>query len=811
MLLLLCNRDEGVIRLVAHVSGDKRVESVKEHSEKVAYLAKNYGSACGIPNMMYLAGLTHDMGKNKKLFCDYIMADEATKKSLRGKIQHASTGAKFLYDRYHNSNTNQKILTELLSYGVASHHGLFDMVDEHQTEVFLNRVLNVEDYDEACKNSLLEYINVCDLDHVFGQAMLEFCDLNTICKKLYEDVAGVLQLNGFTSNVINKRLIQLRFYFYSGLQRLINSILVRSDWEATADFECGVDTYSKAQIDRKYAFDTVYQNFQSYMSDLSKRSALKVKNKQQADLHFARNSLRQECVAFAKNDSGIYKMTMPMGSGKTLSGLAYGLEFVKNHPETSRIIYASPHISVTSQNSDVFRSIIQNEDWLLEHHSSVSRDDDSFSSILGVDWSELFICTTLVQLSNVLFSSGNKNIRLFCMLINAVVIIDEPQDLPEYSIHMMNYMFDFLHRVLNTTVIFCTATQPTLDKTECPVVYTEPENMIQNPDQYFRTFNRTKNVFLRQRFTYDSLANHVIQNQKKYLSTLVILNTKHAVQKFVDTLNRKGIFAEYLSTNDCVEHRADVLERVLERLANHEPVVVVSTSLIEAGVDISFECVYRSLASFTSLVQSAGRDNRNFENLFGMFYIFTIEDEHTGCMTDLERKKRITHNILYSVEKNHDMDNLMTSEYMDLNWELVYENFKSEMDFCLKDQDTTVMDLYTLGYVKHNTKQKRDCILGAAYKTVGDKFLLIDNDDVGIVVIYKESPDLIAKLRSGNISMLEARRILKKLQSRYSVNVSRSKFARLSSFLEPLSDLFSDVYVLDESMYHPVYGVLDIK
>ena len=119
--------------MTAHISEDglNREETVAEHTEKTANLCREKGKKCNIPNIMYLCGILHDMGKNKQRFDAYIHADENTKRKLKGSIAHASTGAKYIYDKYHNSaeNTDTKLLTEFIAYAVAAHHGLFDKID----------------------------------------------------------------------------------------------------------------------------------------------------------------------------------------------------------------------------------------------------------------------------------------------------------------------------------------------------------------------------------------------------------------------------------------------------------------------------------------------------------------------------------------------------------------------------------------------------------------------------------------------------------------------------------------------------------
>ena len=146
--------------LIAHISDDgyNREETVAEHTQKTVFLCKEKGKRCGLAAFMSLCGIFHDMGKNKQKFDTYIHADEKRKKSLRGTIAHASTGARYIYDAYHDSPGNTKVMAEMISYAIAAHHGLFDCVDKKHTDLFFARLHRVDDYEEACKKAKRDYL-----------------------------------------------------------------------------------------------------------------------------------------------------------------------------------------------------------------------------------------------------------------------------------------------------------------------------------------------------------------------------------------------------------------------------------------------------------------------------------------------------------------------------------------------------------------------------------------------------------------------------------------------------------------------------
>lgn len=162
--------------MIAHISDDglNREESVAEHTEKTTFLCQNKGARCGLEQIMALCGITHDGGKCKQAYSDYLYANVSDRRKLRGTIAHASTGAKYIYDRYHENDGSTKIMVEMISYAVAAHHGLFDCVDIGHKDVFSNKLNEVDDYEEACRNAGRDYLDGYQLDKIFNESATEF-------------------------------------------------------------------------------------------------------------------------------------------------------------------------------------------------------------------------------------------------------------------------------------------------------------------------------------------------------------------------------------------------------------------------------------------------------------------------------------------------------------------------------------------------------------------------------------------------------------------------------------------------------------
>ena len=800
--------------MIAHISNDglNREETVAEHTEKTEFLCSKKGGRCGLSQFMSLCGILHDMGKNKQKFDDYLRADEKTRQKLRGSVAHASTGAKYLYDMHHDEPGSIKYVVEMVSYAVAAHHGLFDSVNAEHTDIFSQKLDKVEDYDEACHNAEKSYLKDYEFDKIFAESCDEFNLVQEKIKKLFIGRQSALASSNHKD--VRERLSEYKLFLFSCLQRLVLSMLIDSDWEATSDFAEQVDTFTKqSELDVSVIFQMAKENFEKYMEKKKQSIDISRLTDHERAIFEARNLLQNECRQFAKHPAGIYCLPIPTGGGKTLSSLAYALEYCRLHPGTERIIYVSPYISITEQNAQVFREAIGNDGWILEHHSSVIRNEGTegedyqsgISSKYEINWEEPFICTTFVQFMNTLFSDKSESIRRMHRLVNAVVIIDEVQSMPLKSVHTFNYMINFLNAVCNTNIILCTATQPALEEAECPVCYSNPKYMIENAEEWFQKFERVK-IYTPgryQKYTFESLRDEIVERTGQYKSILVVLNTKSAVRNLYNLLKVCGVKVEYLTTNLCAEHRSDKIKSIKELLKKQqETIVVISTNLIEAGVDISFECVYRSMAGLDSLAQTAGRCNRNGEMVCGVIYLIILEGENTGNMDELQQNIRVTESILYQYHNGDKNDSLLMPKWMDSYYKNVYSGASDKMNFPVKELDTSIMGLLSGGF---SLKEKRNR-MNQAYKTAGQAYRVIDDDSFGVIVPYKKGVEIIEAIQ-GASDMGEIKKYIRQAQ-RYTVNVRESQMKKFDGLIQAVSDKISDLYMVSApGAYNMEYGI----
>ena len=800
--------------MVAHISNDglNREESVAEHTEKTCFLCEEKGKRCGISQLMSLCGMLHDMGKNKQAYEDYLHADEKARKKQRGSIAHASTGAKYIYDMYHEEPGNIKYMVEMISYAIAAHHGLFDCVDIDHVDKFSKRLSEVDSYDEAYRCARRDYLDKYGLDRIFEDSKNEFLLVCDKIKDLFNRIRNELVSRNELD--IRERLLECRLFLFACLQRLMMSILIDSDWESTSDFMRNIDTLSKSKkFIPQEVFKKAGENFAAYME--RKRKAMdtsRMADKEKAVFE-ARNTLQDECRRFAKYPAGIYCLPIPTGGGKTLSGLAYALEYCRLHPETERIIYVSPYISVTEQNAQVFRDAIGNDDWILEHHSSVIRNEETGTedyrkggiSRYDINWEEPFICTTFVQFMNALFWDKGESIRRMHRLIHSVIIIDEVQSMPLKCIHTFNYMIDFLNAVCNTNIILCTATQPTLGEAGCPVCYSEPKYMIENAKDWFYRFERVKiyapyNI---PKYTFDSLGIEIEERTSEYQSILVVLNTKSAVRTLYDILKARNINVEYLTTNLCAEHRSykiNSIKKVLKK--KQETIVVVSTNLIEAGVDISFECVYRSMAGLDSLAQTAGRCNRNGEMDYGAIHLINLEGENTGHMEELQQNIGAAESVINDYSMSEKTESLLMPKWMNEYYRYVYSGAKDKMNFPIEKMDTNILELLSGGF---GVEEKRNQ-MNQAYKTAGHEYRIIDDDSFGVIVPYKKGAELIETIQTARD--MEAVKDSIRHAQRYTVNVRGKQLKKYDGLIQPVSEGIPGLYmVAAPGAYHIEYGI----
>ncbi|MCJ2543095.1 CRISPR-associated helicase Cas3' [Synechococcus bigranulatus str. 'Rupite'] len=399
--------------------------------------------------------------------------------------------------------------------------------------------------------------------------------------------------------------------------RFLFSALVDADY---LDTEAHFDP-DKAQHRGTYpTIATLWQSFlqerQDFMNQVDPTTAQSSVNRVRAEVY-------QACVDAAERDPGVYRLAVPTGGGKTRSGLAFGLRHALVH-QMDRVIVAVPYTSIIEQTAEVYRQILGAEA-VLEHHSAV-RDPVALSQeqqdqldegatrfqaqarLATQNWDAPLIVTTTVQLFESLFANRPGACRKLHNIVNSVIILDEVQTLPLGLLDPILNVLKELVQNYHVTVVLCTATQPALEGSSYYLRGLDHVQDMISPDQakaHFRQLNRVRFEMPPQPWSWSDLATDLSEQHQ----ALVVLNTRKDALAVLDALgSQEGLF--HLSTLLCGQHRRQVLAEVRQRLKAGDPCYLVSTQVVEAGVDLDFPVVYRALGPLDRIVQAAGRCNR---------------------------------------------------------------------------------------------------------------------------------------------------------------------------------------------------------
>lgn len=541
--------------------------------------------------------------------------------------------------------------------------------------------------------------------------------------------------------------------------RMLFSSLVDADFLDTENYMNSDKANTRAAYPN---IDSLLARFTSHMERLAADAEPTVVNRIRADVLC-------QCIERASEErgNGLYSLTVPTGGGKTLSSLAFALHHAAQHGKR-RVIYAIPYLSIIEQTADVFRGIFGED--VVEHHSNLDPDKESARSRLASEnWDAPLIVTTNVQLFESLFAARTSRCRKLHNLVDSVVILDEAQLLPPEFLEPCLATIRALSKHYGVTFVLCTATQPAFHPREIngqpfaglPDVreLMRGGSHVQDPNDLYQGLDRVKVHWPDTSVTtsWDELAERVTRHDQ----ALAIVNRKIHARELAKRLPH----ALYLSTDLCGAHRAERIEEIRIRLeANREraksglpicPLQVVSTQLIEAGVDVDFPVVFRALAGLDSIAQAAGRCNREGrlmhgeEEIKGEIHIFTPpEPAPSGLLLKGEQATR----ALLALDPDPTLAPNLFERYFRL-WFAAINSMDKE----------GIVGLLTSGNG-----------LEISFRTAAEKFKLIPDDGAPVIVRWGEAEKWLTKLKADKPD----RWIMRKLQ-RYSVNVRKDCLARL--------------------------------
>jgi CRISPR-associated endonuclease/helicase Cas3 len=471
------------------------------------------------------------------------------------------------------------------------------------------------------------------------------------------------------------------------------------------------------------------------------------------------NNIRSEiltaCRKKAIGQTGIYTMTVPTGGGKTLSSLAFALEHAAKHNK-QRIIYVIPYTSIIEQTANIFRDIFKPfDEVLIEHHSNTEPDkegnENSWSRLATENWDAPLIVTTTVQLFESLYAYRTSRCRKLHNLVNSVIVLDEVQLLPPEQLNPIRHIIQSLNQYYGVTFVMTTATPTGFKEQTSPfgkklLQGISSEEIIDSPANYYDQLNRVR-YRLPDNFSHSQSWDEIAEELIDHESVLAVVNTRKDAKELWERMP-KGSY--HLSALMCAEHRSQIIKEIRERLkpGHNEPTKVISTQLVEAGVDFDFPVVYRALAGLDSIVQAAGRCNREGKLDKGEVVVFVPPtDPPKGILSTA----------------THTAVSILTGFTGDIQAPDTFQRYFEQFFASVREHDK---------YGVLNKLQQTAREGQIQFRTAAQRFKMIDDKDtVPVFVRYREGDTLINILSKGQ----PYRELLRKLQ-RFTVTIYRYQF-----------------------------------
>ena len=704
--------------LFAHITQAKednteqRTQTLEAHSSRVSELASQFAAEFGCGDIARVMGLLHDKGKEQAEWQRYIQGVTGYNKEYAHVKQgpnHAYVGACIAQKQYPQ-------IAPFIAQPIAGHHrGLYDYCE----------------YVEAIKDGIP--------DDVVIEEMIPFTF---------------------------PRFPKLEKYDYHQIVRMLFSCLVDAD---SLDTEAFVTPEQTKFRGCHTPMAELLGKLESHLQNLRKQA-------QDTEVNHIRNYVQEQCVKESQGEKGFYSLTVPTGGGKTLASVLWALRHaVKNHQQ--RIIIAIPYTSIIVQTASTLKRIF-GEVNVLEHHSNVNpeeikdRELRDRLQLATENWDYPIIVTTNVQLFESLFSNKRSDCRKLHNIANSVIILDEVQTLPLGFYKPIVHTLDTLHRLFGVSTLFTTASQPILTgRIEGANPFASFDalasvrEIIPAEAQLHDKLRRVKLTFMEDSQTYDGIAAELAKHRR----VLCIVNTRRDAKELYDRLPKEGTCL-HLSRMMCPAHVAATIQHIKEALKveSDKPVRVVATQLIEAGVDIDFPVVYRQEAGLDSILQAAGRCNREGKREICTTYVFGLGKEHPLPPGFISQ----TNNARKGMGQQHDWfaPEAMTNYFQQLHSRI--DNFDNKQ----------VQELL----------YKPEC----EFEEAARQFHLIDDLTTSVIINWEGSLDLYQQLLAQGPSYS----LMKKL-AQFSVNIRERDFRKLQS-IGAIEEPFENIYAITNSNFY---------
>ncbi len=660
------------------------METVQHHLLRTAELCKEFADSFGCAEAGNWMGLLHDLGKYSPRFQDVLTHTAC-------HVDHAMPGAAVMSLKLCGKTNRMSSPYWPMVVAVRCHHGPI----RYDLEPELRQWLRGDRYSPEKNEYSLVATDMKQAASVFNEEIqLPGC---------LPELPHISKTSDLFSYANSQMLIT----------RMLFSALTDADYSASAEHfsQDYLEKSSIPPIEPKKA----YEKLIAYKKEISKNST--------ADpaIDRLRNDLYEACCsAGAELPSGLYTLTAPTGAGKTLSMLAFALQQMCCQRK-KRIILVMPYLSIIEQNSNVYQHMIPN---ILEDHSQAERDDD-FAREISQRWDAPFVITTSVKFFESLFACTGPACRKLHQLADSVILFDEAQSLPVHLAETTLTTLRELSAHYGATVVFSTATQP--DFNRIPGVSWEPKEIVPDPQAMFTRARRVRTEWrINASISLEKIASEMAQKH----NACVIVNLRRHAQRAYDALKLLCDPDDvYLMTTDlCPAHRTQILEEVKTKLRAGRDCYLVATQCIEAGVDISFDVMYRALAPLESIIQAAGRCNRSDARKRGSFTVFLPEDSRLYPDPFYQQAA----NAVLTLNARHEID-LNELSHIREYYELLYGS----------------------GNI-HEKKELREAVEHMDFQGVAKAYRLIEDDQLQILVpapgMEEEFQRLAQQARSSGVT-----------------------------------------------------------
>lgn len=647
---------------------DGTQETVQEHLQAVETLASTYGKSFGQEIPAGLCGLFHDFGKYSPDFQNVL-------KRTQTGIDHAISGAAFLYF-HRNAYSNPTLLRPIIE-AIAAHHS--------------------------------HLISQEDMAYALADVVQKSYPVPTPCGK-QASLRGVdayhTAYTAFQSDFPDFRLPKKRAFLSPGpsqegsmlYTRMLFSCLVDADYTASSTHP----VEDGAALDTAAALKNLYDYCQT----------LRAKSGADAVLNTFRDQLFQRCGQAGEQDGGLFTLTAPTGTGKTLALLHFALRHCQ-HTGKRRIIVVLPFLSLIEQSAEIYRKIIPD---VIEDHSQSNLSEEMREH--AARWNQPFIITTSVRFFEALFANQPGDCRKLHNLSNSVILFDEAQSLPISLLSPTLKSVQELCERYQCSMVFSTATQP--DYTGLRDITWPAVELLPEYQQFYQALRRTQVVWqIDEPTPLENIADQMAESQ----NVCTIVNLRDHARKLYQELKircpQEEIFL--LSTDLCPAHRTKVIQTIHNRQKNNLPCRVVSTQCIEAGVDLDFDQLYRALAPLEAIIQAAGRCNRNGGTNSGHVCVFIPNETHRYPDSHYEHGA-----IVVGTMHAHQPIDIHDPECIRTYYTQLFGAFRGD----------------TKSQALKNAIEERD------FCKVSQTYRLIDQQGFQIIVPYQECSELFSKIRS---------------------------------------------------------------